>query len=105
MWINDTSEDNFYPKCFDLNDEDDKIGFETHFKLCKALSILKIYSDSVATRKTNKSENGIIEDLKLRTEVALSVCQKNIQDVNETIDKKKVTKTITDKQWQILAQD
>lgn len=27
LWINDTSEDNFYPKCFDLNDEDDKIGF------------------------------------------------------------------------------
>jgi len=27
MWITDTSEDNFYPKCFDLNDEDDKIGF------------------------------------------------------------------------------
>jgi tubulin monoglycylase TTLL3/8 len=27
IWINDTSEDHFYPKCFDLNDEDDKTGF------------------------------------------------------------------------------
>lgn len=78
MWINDTSEDNFYPKCFDLNDEDDKIGFQTHFKLCKALSILKIYADSVISRKKDKSNTGIIEDLKLRTEVALSVCKKNI---------------------------
>ena len=78
MWVNDTSEDNFYPKCFDLNDEDDKIGFQSDFKLCKALSILKMYADSAATRKTDKSEANIIEDLKLRTEVALSVCKKNI---------------------------
>lgn len=99
MWINDTSEDNFYPKCFDLNDEDDKIGFETHFKLCKALSILKIYADSVLNRKKEKSNAGIIEDLKLRTEVALSVCKKNIEDVNEVIDKKKVHKVITEKEW------
>lgn len=67
MWISDTSEDNFYPKCFDLNDEDDKIGFQTHFKLCKALSILKIYADSVINRKKDKTNTGIIEDLKLRT--------------------------------------
>lgn len=67
MWISDTSEDNFYPKCFDLNDEDDKLGFETHFKLCKALSILKIYVDSALNRRSDKSNAGIIEDLKLRT--------------------------------------
>lgn len=97
MWINDTSEDNFYPKCFDLNDEDDKIGFQTHFKLCKALSILKIYADSVVNRKKDKSNTGIIEDLQLRTEVALSVCRKNIEDVNDVIDKKKTHKVITDK--------
>lgn len=97
MWINDTSEDNFYPKCFDLNDEDDKIGFQTHFKLCKALSILKIYADSVLNRKKDKSNTGIIEDLQLRTEVALSVCRKNIEDVNDVIDKKKTHKVITDK--------
>lgn len=97
MWINDTSEDNFYPKCFDLNDEDDKIGFQTHFKLCKALSILKIYADSVVNRKKDKNNTGIIEDLQLRTEVALSVCRKNIEDVNDVIDKKKTHKVITDK--------
>ena len=46
--------------------------------MCKALSILKMYTDSAVTRKTDKSEANIIEDLKLRTEVALSVCKKNI---------------------------
>lgn len=51
IWINDISEDSFYPKCFDLNDEDDYIGFEVHFKVCKALSILKIYADSAKVRK------------------------------------------------------
>ena len=39
------SEEEFYPKCFDLNDEDDNFGFEIHFKICKALSIIKIYDD------------------------------------------------------------
>lgn len=58
-----------------------------------------MYTDSAATRKTDKLEANIIEDLKLRTEVALSVCKKNIEDVNEVIDKKKFTKTITDKEW------
>jgi hypothetical protein len=50
-------EDNFYPKCFDLNDEDDWVAFETHFKVCKALSILKIYADSSKTRKDEKVKN------------------------------------------------
>ena len=54
VWINDKSEDSFFPKCFDLNDEDDYSAFETHFKVCKALSILKIYADSAKTRKEEK---------------------------------------------------
>lgn len=65
--------------------------------MCKAQSILKIYADSVTNRKNDKNNAGIIEDLKLRTEVALSVCRKNIEDVNEVIDKKKTHKVITDK--------
>ena len=51
VFINDVSEDSFYPKCFDLNDEDDYVSFETHFKVCKAVSILKIYVDSAKNRK------------------------------------------------------
>lgn len=31
--------------------------------------------------------------------MALSVCKKNIEDVNEVIDKKKTHKVITDKEW------
>jgi len=58
---------------------------------------LKIYADSVVNRKKDKSNTGIIEDLQLRTEVALSVCRKNIEDVNDVIDKKKTHKVITDK--------
>lgn len=61
---------------------------------------MKIYVDSASNRKKSDKENaGIIEDLKLRTEVALSVCRKNIEDVNEVIDKKKTHKLITDKEW------
>lgn len=54
VWINDVSEDSFFPKCFDLNDEDEYLAFEMHFKVCKALSILKIYADSTKSRKEEK---------------------------------------------------
>jgi hypothetical protein len=33
----------------------------------------------------------------MRTEVAISVCLKNIEDLDEIIDKKKIPKIITDK--------
>ena len=41
----------------------------------------------------------MFEDLRLRTEVALSVCTKNIIDLDDLIDKKKVQKIVTDKEW------
>lgn len=41
----------------------------------------------------------------MRTEVAVSVCLKNIEDLDDIIDKKKYPKIITDKEWEILASD
>lgn len=107
VWINDISEDSYYPKCFDLNDEDEYFAFEMHFKVCKALSILKIYADSAKPRKDEKvkQDKTLLEDLKMRTEVAISVCMKNIEDLDDIIDKKKYPKIVTDKEWEILASD
>lgn len=105
MWINDCSEDTFYPKCFDLNDEDDYVGFEKHFKICKAVSILKIYADSVKQKEIVKKDRGLFNELKMRTEVALLVCQKNIEELDDIIDRKKLPKVITEKEWEILASD
>lgn len=45
-------------------------------------------------RQKNKR---LIEDLKLRTEVALEVCKKNIEDIDDLIDRKKIVKVVTDK--------
>ena len=99
-WMNDVSQDNFYPKCYDLNDEADNAGFELEFKICKALSIMKIYAHSSKARKEKgKQEKNLIEDLKCRTEVAITVCLKNIEDIDEVIDKKKAPKVVTDKEW------
>lgn len=41
----------------------------------------------------------------MRTEVAISVCKKNIEDMDDMIDRKKVVKVVTDKEWEIMAQD
>ena len=43
--------------------------------------------------------------MKRRTEVAVTVCLKDIEDVDEVIDKKKIPKVVTDKEWEILASD
>lgn len=41
----------------------------------------------------------------MRTEVAISVCFKNIEDLDDIIDKKKMPKIVTEKEWEILASD
>lgn len=42
-WVCNVDADDFYPKCFDLNDDDDYIHFEQYFKISKAQSVLKLY--------------------------------------------------------------
>ena len=42
-WVCNIDSDDFYPKCFDLNDEDDYAHFEQYFKICKAQATLKLY--------------------------------------------------------------
>lgn len=37
--------------------------------------------------------------------MALNVCKKNVEDIDDLIDRKKTIKIITDKEWEILAQD
>ena len=73
------------------------MAFETHFKVCKAISILKTYVDSTKTKRDEKFkiEKNLLEDLKLRAEIALSVCIKNIENLDELIDKKKIPKIVT----------
>lgn len=58
-----------------------------------------------ANQETRNKNKRLIEDLKLRTEVALTVCKKNIEDIDDIIDKKKTHSVVTDKEWEILAQD
>jgi tubulin monoglycylase TTLL3/8 len=43
VWVNNIDIDTFYPKCFDLNDDDDYAHFQEYFKICKAQSILLLY--------------------------------------------------------------
>lgn len=42
---------------------------------------------------------GLVQDLKLRTEVAINVCKKNIEELDDIIDRKKNIKIVTDKEW------
>lgn len=46
-----------------------------------------------------------LEKLRPRAKVALEVCQRNILDIDEIIDRKKTLTIITAKEWEVLAQD
>lgn len=91
-WVCNIDEDEFYPKCFDLNDEDDYNHFEEYFKISKAQSVLKLYMKLYGLK--NQEE---LEKLKPRAKVALDICQRNIIDIDDIIDKKKTPAVISAK--------
>ena len=82
----------FYPKCFDLCDEEDLTSFEDEFKLCKAVSVLKLYMKLVSLKNDQE-----VEKIKERAKVALDVLRRNMISLDELIDKKKVPQLISKK--------
>ncbi|CAD8172525.1 unnamed protein product [Paramecium octaurelia] len=100
IWFNNVDKNTFYPRAFDLSDEEDFENFREEFKLSKAEAILKMY-----LHLFKKKDANLIEKIKPQAIVALSVCRKMLQDINELIDQQKQTAVITQKEWDILSKD
>lgn len=53
-----------------------------------------------------KQKNQVLLDkIRAQTEVALTVCQRMLQDINDIIDQQKMPPIITQKEWDILSKD
>jgi tubulin monoglycylase TTLL3/8 len=97
-WSDPEDVDNFYPRCFDLNDISDFDDFLEDFKFSLALSILKSVNPQ-------KLPNGTELDLlKLKSALAIDICERHMKSpealmagiiLNETL-------LVTQNEWDIL---
>jgi hypothetical protein len=55
-WVTNVDLDEFFPKCYDLCDEEDLVAFEDEFKLCKAITVIKLYIKLVSLKNTQEIE-------------------------------------------------
>lgn len=76
------------------------MAFEEEFKICKAITILKLYMKLVSLKNTQE-----LERIQERAKVAYSVLERNIISLDELIDKKKVVQLISKKEWEVMAED
>ena len=86
IWFNNVDIDTFYPSCFDLSDINDFEDFLIEFKCIKAEAILKHFYQKYEERSPD------LKDFQLKAKVALSVCERRVQDLDEIIDKTVITK-------------
>ena len=98
-WINNVDVDDFLPKCFDLCDDEDLTAFEEEFKLCKAMTILKLYMKLASLKSFPE-----IEKIKERAKVANEVLNRNMISLDDLIDRKKFPEIVSPKEWEVLAE-
>ncbi|KRX01880.1 hypothetical protein PPERSA_05719 [Pseudocohnilembus persalinus] len=99
IWFANIDIDQFYPRCFDLNDPEDYENFLEDFKTTKAESILKTYM------RMYKDKDQTLDEILEQAKVALLVCQRKIRDLDDIIDDQNPHCLINQKEWEILSKD
>lgn len=81
-WVADVDPDTFFPKCFNLTDDDMFEEFIEQFKLIKAETILKKYLKNIESNK-KQFDNDVVE-------TALNICKRRLLTVDDFIDDQKL---------------
>jgi len=76
IWFENEDIDEFYPRCYDLNDVGDFDDFMEDFKFEQAIGILRLAQD----RKPEESSPSY-NILKLKICLALSACEKRLKPI------------------------
>lgn len=88
IWFENVDIDEFYPRCFDLIEGGELDDFIEEFKVVKAESILKLYymqkKRQLQNKATSEKKNTEIDDNKVQ--VALSICERRLMDLDDLID-------------------
>lgn len=93
IWWNNISVNSFFPKCFDLTENEELDDFKNEYMFIKAESVVKKY---VASEKIANLE---------RLQVAMYACEKRLKDIDDQLDDSKVELYITDNEWSILQKE
>jgi hypothetical protein len=80
-WACDQDYREYYPRCYDLSDQEQLEEFLSDFKLTKAESILKLF----LIGGTDNNDNEISEKT---VRVALNVIERSLRDWDDVIDQK-----------------
>lgn len=99
VWWNTVAVDTFFPKCFDLTEtvgsdlceEDD---FKNEYRYLKAESILKNFVKDQTTIKQFE-----------KLQIAISICEKRIKDIDDQIDDSSLDLMVTDQEWNIIRKE
>ena len=88
IWFENVDIDEFYPRCFDLIEGGELDDFIEEFKVVKAESILKLYYMQKKRQLQNKPvpEQKITEIDDNKVQVALSICERRLMDLDDLID-------------------
>jgi hypothetical protein len=96
-WYADVDPDSFFPKCFNLADDDSFEEFIEYFKMIKAECILKKY--------LHKLSKGLHVDLGV-LETALKVCRRRNLNIDEFIETKDLPlSAVTNEEWELLRKE
>ena len=83
IWFANEDTDDFYPRCYDLNDCQEFEDFLEDFKLGKAISVLRLIESLKKMGGSNESE---MQLCKLRVCVALDLCERILKPIDAKVE-------------------
>ena len=93
VWWSTHSQDEFFPKCYDLTDFKELNEFKEDFRVNRAESILKRY--------IQKKECSRVEKLL----IAIHINEKRLKDIDDLIDDPDLENLVTENEWTMIEKE
>lgn len=83
IWFHNDDTDNFYPRCYDLNDVQEFDDFLEDFKFGEAIAILRLVEKVENLAETKQDD---IQFLKFKLCVALTICENRLKPIEKCVE-------------------
>ena len=94
IWWNNVDINIFFPKSFDLTDNEELEDFTNEYRFIKAESIVKKFI----------WQKGYINYIE-RLIVAIYVCEKRLKDIDEQLDDPNLELNVTENEWAVIGKE
>jgi len=92
IWFNNVDKDTFFPKSFDLSEQEEREDFILEYKMLHAEGLLKKYLEG---------QNIALDKVK----AALEVTNRRTKDLDDIIDETTHQKSVTENEWEVLCKE